>query len=116
MSGLQRNRLGDGLPARSGFAADGPAGLIFQHRSHSPPHDCVRIGDEDPDRRHRVCSPPVSRFTIGDRLFGTIIAFAPGQEASAYAFTSALPVQIFRNLLPVLQPLFEADAEASSLP
>jgi len=46
-------------------------------------------------------------FMIGDRFFGTIIAFVPGREAAAYDFTSALPVQIFKNLLPVLQPLLE---------
>jgi len=46
-------------------------------------------------------------FTIGDRWFGTIVAFVPGRAAAAYEFTSALPVQIFKNLLPVLHPLLQ---------
>ena len=47
-------------------------------------------------------------FTIGDHFFGTIIAFVPGRDAADYAFTSALPVQVFKNLLPVLHPLLDA--------
>lgn len=50
-------------------------------------------------------------FTIGDRFFGTIVAFVPGRDAAAYDFTSALPVQIFRNLLPILQPLLEGEGD-----
>lgn len=46
-------------------------------------------------------------FTIGDRWFGTIVAFVPGRAAAAYGFTSALPVQIFKNLLPALHPLLQ---------
>jgi membrane peptidoglycan carboxypeptidase len=45
-------------------------------------------------------------FTVGDRHFGTIVAFVPGSEASRFNFTSALPVQIFRHLTPALAPLF----------
>jgi membrane peptidoglycan carboxypeptidase len=50
-------------------------------------------------------------FTIGDRFFGTIIAFVPGRDAATYDFTSALPVQIFKNLLPILQPLLEGEGD-----
>jgi membrane peptidoglycan carboxypeptidase len=46
-------------------------------------------------------------FTIGDRFFGTIVAFVPGREAENYGFTSALPVHVFKSLLPVLLPVFE---------
>ncbi len=46
-------------------------------------------------------------FTIGDRFFGPIIAFVPGREAENYGFTSALPVHVFKSLLPVLLPVFE---------
>ncbi len=45
-------------------------------------------------------------FMIGDRFFGTVTAFVPGSKASAYGFTSALPVQVLRNLVPTLMPLF----------
>jgi membrane peptidoglycan carboxypeptidase len=44
-------------------------------------------------------------FMIGDRFFGTVTAFVPGPKAAAYGFTSALPVQVLRNLAPTLMPL-----------
>jgi membrane peptidoglycan carboxypeptidase len=44
-------------------------------------------------------------FVIGDRFFGTIIAYVPGNAADNYQFTSALPVQLFRHLAPSLEPL-----------
>jgi membrane peptidoglycan carboxypeptidase len=44
-------------------------------------------------------------FTIGDRFFGTIVAYVPGPAAAQYHFTSALPVQLLKHLLPVLRPL-----------
>jgi membrane peptidoglycan carboxypeptidase len=46
-------------------------------------------------------------FTIGDRYFGVISAFVPGREAGQFGFTSALPVQILKNLAPVLENLKE---------
>jgi membrane peptidoglycan carboxypeptidase len=46
-------------------------------------------------------------FTVGDRFFGTIVAFVPGREAATYGFTSALPVQTFKHLLPTLRPLLQ---------
>ncbi len=57
-----------------------------------------------------VSDRPVNRtaafvFIIGDRLFGTVMAFVPGQNASSYKFTSALAVQILKDLAPTLQPL-----------
>ncbi len=44
-------------------------------------------------------------FLFGDRFFGTMVAYVPGEAAGAYEFTSALPVQIVKHLLPVLDPL-----------
>jgi Penicillin binding protein transpeptidase domain./Transglycosylase. len=44
-------------------------------------------------------------FIIDDRLFGTITAYVPGREASAYSFTSALAVQVLKYLAPVFKPL-----------
>jgi membrane peptidoglycan carboxypeptidase len=46
-------------------------------------------------------------FVIGDRFFGVITAFVPGQEAGNYGFTSALPVQAFRTVIRSVQPLLE---------
>lgn len=44
-------------------------------------------------------------FFLGDRFFGTVTAFVPGEQAAAYEFTSALPVQVLKELEPVLRPL-----------
>lgn len=56
---------------------------------------------------HVVNRTAAFTFTVGDRFFGTILAFVPGREAETYDFTSALPVQVFKSLLPVLVPVFE---------
>ena len=41
-------------------------------------------------------------FFIGPRHFGTLTAYVPGEAADSYSFTSALPVQIVKQLAPVL--------------
>ena len=46
-------------------------------------------------------------FTIGDRFFGTVVAYVPGELATGQRFTSALPVQVFRTLIPGLEPLLK---------
>jgi len=46
-------------------------------------------------------------FTIGDRYFGTLVAYVPGAEAANFDFTSALPVMIFRHLSPTLLPVVD---------
>jgi membrane peptidoglycan carboxypeptidase len=61
---------------------------------------------------HLVRSKAVSRtatfvFFIGDRWFGVITAYVPGQTAQNYNFTSALPVQILKNLAPELNPYID---------
>jgi membrane peptidoglycan carboxypeptidase len=59
-----------------------------------------------------VRSKAVSRtatfvFFIGDRYFGVITAYVPGESAQNYNFTSALPVQILKNLAPELNPYLD---------
>jgi cell division protein FtsI/penicillin-binding protein 2 len=44
-------------------------------------------------------------FYIGDRFYGVVTAFVPGVKAAGYDFTSALPVQILKELQPALLPL-----------
>lgn len=44
-------------------------------------------------------------FYIGDRFFGTIVAYVPGKDADKYKFTSGLPAQILKVLQPVFEPL-----------
>jgi membrane peptidoglycan carboxypeptidase len=46
-------------------------------------------------------------FFIGDRFYGTVMAFVPGAEAESYQFTSALPVQVFTKLMPAIRPVLE---------
>jgi membrane peptidoglycan carboxypeptidase len=48
-------------------------------------------------------------FMIGDRFYGTVVAFVPGSKAASYKFTSALAVQIFKDLAPQLKPLISRD-------
>ncbi|OGA00905.1 MAG: hypothetical protein A3H35_12715 [Betaproteobacteria bacterium RIFCSPLOWO2_02_FULL_62_17] len=44
-------------------------------------------------------------FFIGERYFGTVTAYVAGELAAGYDFTSALPVQMLRQLEPILRPL-----------
>jgi membrane peptidoglycan carboxypeptidase len=44
-------------------------------------------------------------FMIGDRFYGTVVAFVQGPKAASYKFTSALAVQIFKDLTPDIRPL-----------
>jgi membrane peptidoglycan carboxypeptidase len=68
------------------------------------------------DNRFRVFAPggkevesyPVNRtstfvFFLGNRYFGVITAYVPGPEAGEFVFTSALPLEILRRLLPELE-------------
>jgi membrane peptidoglycan carboxypeptidase len=57
-------------------------------------------------------------FFIGDRYYGVISAYVPGDQADAYRFTSALPTQILRELGSTVEALMaedlaEAEAEAA---
>ena len=44
-------------------------------------------------------------FYIGDRFYGVVTAFVPGSKAANYDFTSALAVQILKEMEPALRPL-----------
>ncbi len=46
-------------------------------------------------------------FNIGERFFGTMIAYVHGPESENYDFTSALPVQLVVSLAPSLMPMIE---------
>jgi hypothetical protein len=66
------------------------------------------ITDGPDGRRSRVVNRTATfAFTIGDRYFGTIVAFVPGGEASRYDFTSALPVQLLTSLAGDLMPFID---------
>jgi membrane peptidoglycan carboxypeptidase len=66
---------------------------------------------------HVIGDKAVSRtatfvFMIGDRFYGTVVAFVPGSKAASYKFTSALAVQIFKDLEPQLRNLMSEPARA----
>lgn len=46
-------------------------------------------------------------FYLGDRFYGTLTAFVPGKQAENFRFTSALPVQVFKGMAPILNPYLE---------
>jgi len=43
-------------------------------------------------------------FYLGDRYFGVLTAFVPGEAAEGYRFTSALPVSVLKLLAPAIKP------------
>lgn len=56
-------------------------------------------------------------FALGPHHFGTITAYVVGPQAARYRFTSALPVQILRNLGPDLVAYLDpAQAQACPVP
>lgn len=71
--------------------------------------------------RKLVSSRVVSRsatlaFLIGDRWFGTLMAYVQGDEAEGYHFTSALPSQLLKALLPGLRVVVEGQACGAAPP
>jgi len=46
-------------------------------------------------------------FLIGERYFGTMMAYVHEPDAVNYKFTSAMPSQLLKVLLPALQPLVD---------
>jgi membrane peptidoglycan carboxypeptidase len=53
-------------------------------------------------------------FLIGDRFFGTVVAYVEKPGEGEYRFTSTLPVHILKLLAPVIQPLLEDGGGASN--
>jgi membrane peptidoglycan carboxypeptidase len=50
-------------------------------------------------------------FFAGERFHGVITAHVAGPESADYAFTSSLPVQVLKDLAPVLEPVFASAPE-----
>ncbi|MBI4902315.1 MAG: transglycosylase domain-containing protein [Acidobacteria bacterium] len=51
-------------------------------------------------------------FTVGDRYFGSIVAYVPGEQAEAYRFSSALPVAVFKLIVPKVVKELELERAA----
>ncbi|MFH0783584.1 MAG: transglycosylase domain-containing protein [Pseudomonadota bacterium] len=48
-------------------------------------------------------------FYLGDKHFGVLTAFVTGKSANAFSFTSALPLQVLKGMVPVLLPYLGGD-------
>jgi len=69
-------------------------------------HRFQTVGADGEVKNSRVMNRAATfAFYLGDRFYGVVTAFVPGAKAANYDFTSALPVQILKELQPVLQPL-----------
>ncbi len=55
-------------------------------------------------------------FFLGPRHFGTLTAYVAGEKSARFRFTSALPVQALKGMLPLLQPYLLAEATACHAP
>lgn len=55
-------------------------------------------------------------FFLGPRHFGTLTAYVAGEQSSRFKFTSALPVQTLKGMIPLLQPYLLAEATACQAP
>jgi membrane peptidoglycan carboxypeptidase len=53
-------------------------------------------------------------FFIGERHFGSVTAYVPGRDAENYTFSSALPVQALKMMIPDLIPLLISEKKHSS--
>ena len=76
-------------------------------------HRSKVIGSDGGVRSAKVMNRAATfAFYIGDRFYGVVTAFVPGSKAAGYDFTSALPVQIMKEMEPALRPLI-ADRPAA---
>ena len=69
-------------------------------------HRFQTVGADGEVKASRVMNRAATfAFYIGDRFYGVVTAFVPGAKAANYEFTSALPVQILKELQPALSSL-----------
>ena len=54
-------------------------------------------------------------FLIGERYFGTMMAYVHEPYAANYKFTSAMPAQLLKVLTPVLLPLVDGGGCSAAL-
>ncbi|MDP5291346.1 transglycosylase domain-containing protein [Oceanimonas sp. CHS3-5] len=50
-------------------------------------------------------------FYLGERHFGTLTAYVPGEQADDFHFTSSLPVQVLKGMEPILRPYLQPGAQ-----
>jgi membrane peptidoglycan carboxypeptidase len=54
-------------------------------------------------------------FYLGDNFFGTLTAFVPGSKADDFSFTSSLPLQVMKGMMPILSPYVQPDKQICTL-
>ena len=67
----------------------------------------------------KVSSTAINRtatfvFYLGDRHFGTLTAFVPGEKADDFSFTSALPLQVLKGMMPILSPMINQQEQCQT--
>ncbi|KAA0014548.1 penicillin-binding protein [Billgrantia pellis] len=55
-------------------------------------------------------------FYLGEDHFGTLTAYVAGDAADNFRFTSALPVQVLKGMVPILAPHLQAAPPSDSQP
>jgi hypothetical protein len=53
-------------------------------------------------------------FYLGNRFYGTITAYVPGEVAAQYHFSSALAVHLLKALKPPLEPLLDSPENSTA--
>lgn len=53
-------------------------------------------------------------FYLGDKHFGVLTAFVSGKSANAFSFTSALPLQVLKGMVPVILPYINQENQQNS--
>ena len=115
MIGVVEN--GTGIPARGGIKLSDGAVLPIGGKTGTGDNRLQSFGP----RGAMIGSKVVNRtaafvFFLGDRFYGTILAFVPGKSAGNYKFTSALAVQVLKDLEPRLLPLVDKNKPESASP
>ncbi len=100
--------------ARAAFRAPDGAAIALGGKTGTGDHQWKRV-----DRWANVIEARhVSRtatfvFLAGERFHGVITCHVAGPESGEYAFTSSLPVQVLKDLAPVLAPVFAEPPEGA---
>ncbi|MGL4447183.1 MAG: transglycosylase domain-containing protein [Shewanella sp.] len=55
-------------------------------------------------------------FYLGDDYFGTLTAFVPGSKSDDFSFTSALPLQVMKGMMPIITPYLQQPKGMCALP
>lgn len=106
VTGGTARRLQKGISLSGGrFALVGGKTGTGDHRYKTFGPGGILIGDRVVNRTATFV------FFIGDRFFGTITVYVAGPTAGDYAFSSSLPVQVLKMMLPDLAPLLEISEE-----